>query len=374
MNRIGLLTYHSAYNYGSALQAYATQQAIASLGYDVEMINYRMAEQSYFYKKLYHFRYGGKSLVRDLMQIPMQKKRIKRAREFEDFFEKYYNMTSEMSEPEEVFAMWNRYDCIVSGSDQIWNKDSIEFRHNDIKYMDPYLLKGFNGKKVSYASSVGTLDKEKLDKILPAIGEFEAISFREKQSSDHVSDKLGKKVVNVLDPTFLLDKEQWIDALGLKKKEEDYILYYSLANYKDEVREAKYLKALADRFGCRVVVITPLNYAPVKDRVIEYRPDYGPRDFLELIYNAKLVVTYSYHGTILSVNMGKPFYSLAKKTSSDYRKKDILGRISLEDRIAYGLEDVLERGLPDTDYAIANGMIEKYRNESYDFLSSSIGL
>lgn len=49
MGKIGVLTYHSAYNFGSVLQAYATQQILKTLGFTPEMMNYRMAEQKYFY-------------------------------------------------------------------------------------------------------------------------------------------------------------------------------------------------------------------------------------------------------------------------------------------------------------------------------------
>lgn len=48
MNKVGIITYHSAYNYGSVLQAYATQVAVKKLGFDAEIINYRMREQKKF--------------------------------------------------------------------------------------------------------------------------------------------------------------------------------------------------------------------------------------------------------------------------------------------------------------------------------------
>ena len=372
MKNVGLITYHSAYNYGSALQAYATQEAIQLLGHDVEIINYRMAEQNYFYKKLYHFRYGKTAAVRDLLQIPMHSKRILRARNFEAFMRDYLILTNEMSEPEQISSMWDRYDVIVSGSDQIWNKDSVEFRHNDLKYMDPYLLKGFKGKKVSYASSVGTLDREKLRLILSAISGFDAISFREKKSTDFIANELHRNVENVLDPTFLLDKQQWITRMKLKEIEKDYILYYSLTSYKDEAKESKHLVELAEKYRCRVIVITPLHFAPVYDRRIEYRPDYGPREFLELLYNAKLVITYSFHGTALSANLNVPFYSLAKKTSTDYRKADLLGRLGLRDRIAYGLEEVLSRSDQSVDFKKAGEVMEKCRSDSLRYLSENL--
>lgn len=38
-NIIGLITYHAAYNYGSVLQAYATQSTITDMGHDVTVID-----------------------------------------------------------------------------------------------------------------------------------------------------------------------------------------------------------------------------------------------------------------------------------------------------------------------------------------------
>lgn len=43
--KIGLITYHAAHNYGSFLQAFATQEKLKTYGYDVEIINYRTREQ-----------------------------------------------------------------------------------------------------------------------------------------------------------------------------------------------------------------------------------------------------------------------------------------------------------------------------------------
>ena len=39
--KIGILTFHSALNYGAILQTYALQQSIKKSGADVEIINYQ---------------------------------------------------------------------------------------------------------------------------------------------------------------------------------------------------------------------------------------------------------------------------------------------------------------------------------------------
>ena len=55
--KIGIITFHGSHNYGSVLQAYATQETIKKLGYQSEIINFRMKSQKEFYT-LYTRRYG----------------------------------------------------------------------------------------------------------------------------------------------------------------------------------------------------------------------------------------------------------------------------------------------------------------------------
>lgn len=39
MDKVGILTFHAAHNYGSMLQAFALKLVIADLGYESEIIN-----------------------------------------------------------------------------------------------------------------------------------------------------------------------------------------------------------------------------------------------------------------------------------------------------------------------------------------------
>ena len=201
---IGIITYHSAYNYGSAFQAYATQRAVETLGFDAEIINYRMLEQRRFYSLYKPFKFGKSAVAKDLLQLPIHAKRKKRQQEFEKFFSGFMKLSKEFSEPKDIAQIWNKYDIVISGSDQIWNKHSCELEHNDWKYMEPYLLKGYAGKKISYASSTASMNDSELNRILPYIKQFSYISMREKSSAERMTKLLGRQVENVLDPTFLL--------------------------------------------------------------------------------------------------------------------------------------------------------------------------
>ena len=110
MSKCALITYHSAYNFGSALQAYATQQAVMYMVGNSEIINYRMNEQKRYYEKLYRRDYGPKTFLKDLLMLPVHHKRKRRAEAFEKFFSEKLILSKEVSEPEEVAELWGKYD------------------------------------------------------------------------------------------------------------------------------------------------------------------------------------------------------------------------------------------------------------------------
>ena len=81
---IGIITFHSAYNYGSVLQAFATQTFIKKLGSENEIINYRLDEQRRVYSNL-RFNYGYKEFIKDLSLLPIYGRRNIRKEKFETF-------------------------------------------------------------------------------------------------------------------------------------------------------------------------------------------------------------------------------------------------------------------------------------------------
>ncbi len=370
----GLITYHSAYNHGSVLQAYATQQALFRVGIETEIINYRMAEQKYFYEGFVRTKYGIQTLVNDLTFICAYQKKLQRKCSFEKFFNEHLFLSKECSNPEEVSALWTKYNTIISGSDQIWNKASCEMSHNDWRYMDPYLLKGFKGRKISYASSINAMEGEDLKRILPEINSFHSLSFREDAAAKKISQLLHKEVCYVLDPTFLLSKEEWIEKLNLKKikNREPYILCYSLAGARSIAKLLSSIKVIAKQKKCKATIVTPFAYIPTFSSAIEYHPEYGPLEFLETLYNAEAVITDSYHGTALSINFGKDFYSLTRHGKTDVRKNDILNRLGLQERIIHDATVIPELNLPPIDYTVVYAKLADLRQYSMDYLTTAL--
>lgn len=368
--KIGLITYHSAYNFGSMLQAYATQEAIKKAGCEVVVLNYRMPSQKTFYKE-YRTEYGKLNFVQDILQFPMHRAKIERKNNFEKFLKEYFNLGVEFNEPDEMQRACKGLDAIVSGSDQIWNAKSCEFVNCDIRYMSPYLLDGFAGKKISYASSIGHMEDEELERIIPYIESFDHLSAREETTQKRISKYINKSIDTVLDPTFLLDKVEWINNFGLKRKDErPYILFYSLKRFNGN-KVLKEVIEFARERHLIVKYVMPFSYYFTLDKDVLNCESFGPIDFLQAIYDSRMVITDSYHGTILSLNLNKNVYSLCGKAGAEFRKTEIMERLGIGDRIVGCIDDIAKNE-NEICFGCVNEKISVERMRSFDYLIKSL--
>lgn len=368
---IGIITYHAAYNFGSVLQAYATQEVIKELGTNVELINYRMVEQKRFYS-LYRLKYGKLNFIQDLLMLPLDKKRRRRKKNFELFMKEYMNLSMEFSEPSDMKSIAKKYEIIISGSDQIWNKHSCEMTLNEWRYMCPYLLKDLDCIKISYATSSGHMQQNELKKIAPYIKEYNMISMREAQNAKIISKLINRDVPVVLDPTFLLSKDEWIEKLHLEKaNEKPYVLYYSLKRF-DGNKHLKTVIRLTKKLGYGLKVITPFSYFPMFGKHIENCIEEGPWEFLNDLYNSRFVITDSFHGTILSVNFEKEFVSFCAEGGAEFRKTDFLKQIGLEDRIIYDIADAEKKLKEKIDFTQARKVLKNQKKKSINYLKDAL--
>lgn len=369
--KVGIITYHAAYNFGSMLQAYATQEAVKKIGHEAIMLNYRMPSQKNFYKE-YRTGYGKLNFVQDLLQFPMHKDKIARREKFEIFLKEYFNLSAEFNEPEEMRAICEGLDVIISGSDQIWNAKSCEFVKCDMRYMRPYLLDGFEGKKISYASSIGHMGESELEKIISFISDFDFLSVREQAAKTIIERYIDIPIDRVLDPTFLLNRNEWINKLKLKREDENpYILFYSLKRFDGNVL-LKEVKECAKKRNLAVKYIMPFSYLPNMSKNVKNCENYGPVEFMNAIYNSKMVITDSYHGTILSLNLNKNVYSLCNNAGAEFRKTEVLERLGLGTRIIGGVNEAFNV-TSEIDFDAINEVIIEEREKSFNYLLQAIG-
>ncbi|RSX51756.1 Polysaccharide pyruvyl transferase [Bifidobacterium goeldii] len=376
VNNIGLITYHSAYNYGSVLQALATQLAVSNFGYDVKVIDYRPHLGDVFYKTLYRTHDGLSTLLADLTMLPVANKRLKRNTLFESFIQKNLNLTSDRFEnPSDLSLLRDSFDLVISGSDQIINKHSNELEKAEWSAMDPYLLTWTNSPKITYASSPATMTDAELELIAPKLKNFKHISVREENANKRLSNVTDKKITTVCDPTLLIRPKEWRKFSHTLTNKKKYILFYSLIRPKRSFPIFSRLSQLSVRTGLPVYILTPLaGFVPPNKHLVNVLAS-GPAEFLSLVDNAEMVITDSYHGTLFSINFNKDFWMFTEN-SYEYeigtRKGQILSKLNLTDRI------LNEKNIQDIDlskkiqYDEVNVALDQYVTESLNYLRSSI--
>lgn len=363
--KIGIITYHSAYNFGSVLQAYATERVLESYGHSISIINYRIPFQKQYYG-IWGYGEGIKAPIKKIMMLPQIKKRRIRQNRFEEFIS-LMNLTNEINAPEELSQFSETFDLYISGSDQTWNIHSNEYLCSGYNCMYPYLLTFTDKKKISYASSIVNMSDEELAFLKKYMMRFDRISCREYISANRISKLLGKTIERVADPILLIDGDGWRKiSSGVNLKEDRYILYYSLKNYNDTRSELNALNLFAEQLDLRVIAFTPLIPLTHYKNVINI-PEAGPKEFISYIDNALLVITDSYHGMLFAVNFKKNFYYLKNnKGDKGLRASDILEELELSDRIISNMNQV--NVADDIDYSIAMERLALLKESSMNYI------
>lgn len=371
MKKVGIMTFHAAYNFGSALQAYATQAVVDHLGYANEIINYRLKNQATYYGSLYTFKFGFKAGLRRCFRILEDRKRRRRAAKFENFIQNRLRLGAKRYKTYGALKDANLgYDILLSGSDQIWNKNCVaEFATEPEDSILAYFL-GFqdhSARRVSYASSIGSMKEEQIRAYVPYLARYDALSVREADSARMLSVMLERPVRTALDPTLLLDANEW-NLPELYRPAGRYVFLYTLGSAKKLRLWSDSIVRFAGRFGLKVICIAPL--CKVTAPGIKEYVDAGPFDFLSYLKNAEVVLTDSYHGTAFSVNFGVPFYTMSK--TADFRSRQLLENVRLQNRMVDAPADL--DGIRDyaCNFAQARHLLAKAREQSVGYLRDAL--
>ncbi len=333
--KVGVLTFHRASNYGTALQAFATVEALRSLGVDAELIDYRPEYTERTLRSRYLRKAGSPKEAASILanRAIYGNQQNEKIRHFLEFIEKIPTGGAVCKTCEELAKAAGSYDVILSGSDQLWNK---KITGEDMSYFFPF----DHRKKISYGSSFGEscLSDERQRQITPWLKQFDALGLREKTALQLTQQMVGpehsKKLCQVIDPTLLLTADHWKKQLepNVKLPRDGYILTYYMI-------ETPVLRAVTEKLK-KETGLPVVNLKPSKRQIFcregQNMMWAGPREFLSCYAGAKYVVTNSFHGTAFAINFRVPMYvaplpvSMAGEVNS--RLVDILDWYGLSDR------------------------------------------
>ena len=377
MKTVGIITMHNVLNYGSYLQTVATYKYVEMLGFVPIIIDYRYPTRYHiensknFSKKIPVCRKPSlvvravKKLAFWLVRPDINTKQ----RKFSSFYSAYVRFTKPYFSEQELFDDPPMCDYYIVGSDQVWNP---LFIHHDKSFYLSWVKN--NGKKVSYASSIAIkeIPDEFIGDLKNELKNFSAISVREDPTN--ITAILDRDVKQVLDPTLLLDKKEWLRCFHpspiIKGK---YILCYILGySYNPYPYIYNVIGLIRKKLGCKVVFIDgePANIY----RGYKVVTNIGPEAFLNLFYYSQFIITTSFHGTAFAINFNKNFISVVDdNTTVDSRILSMARQLGIEDESIIRSNTPLEQiHIPVLEYNKINARLNILRDNSIDFLRNAL--
>lgn len=330
--KAGVITFHSAHNFGASLQTWALQRVLKDNNIEASVINYHPS----IIDDLYNPLKGKEGIVKSLAELKLKWKNPRsliRYKNYTDFINIQFDLLGNFSTYEELEQADLDLDAYIVGSDQVWNSEHIGG-------FDPtYFLKFAKpGKaKIAYAASIGK------DYILPIYHErireclksFTSISVREESAVKAIKGLVKRDIDVVLDPTLLIPREAYEDIKRVPKLNEKYIFVYMMENNPDVI---KFANRISQATGLPIVQRRPNKL--FKNEVATCYTE-GPGEFLGWIENAEYVITNSFHGTVFSMIYETPFVSMLHSNTGS-RTIDLLKSLKMESHLLYNKEDFVD--------------------------------
>lgn len=372
---INVITRHAPPNYGSLLQAIATQRVIMNLGHECRIINYipkcetgvRMAitqleqktkwRRNPIKKAIYLMVAEPKTLLMDRKFLAMRKKYL--------LMGPYCATTGELKK---LYAE-KKDEVFLTGSDQVWGP--ISTGHYDPTYFLDFVPK--SSRKLAFAASFGKaiFDEQTLKEYAVLLKKYDSLAVRENVAVELLK-KMDISAKQVLDPTLLMDADAWSEYVKPMKKLEKYVLVYQIHANSDLDH---YAVKFAEKAELPLLRVSPLLHQARRSGKFVYCPDIS--GFLDLVKNAAYMVTDSFHGTAFAINFNTQFVEVLPNTGTSSRNQSILEFTGLTNRIVRDLNDFSYID-QEIDFKEANEKIGISRIESIrileEMLTEQIGI
>lgn len=382
MRKVAILTlFYRNYNYGGLLQGYALKKTIDSFSdVQADVLRYKDGVNPIYSGIRQQVKqYGPKMFASKVIEKGIEKctflinKKIqKRFVLCDEFIEECVNKDMKEYTDGNITETLPKYDCYVSGSDQVWNPNCI--RNGFLQTFVPE-----DKVKMSYAASIGRgkLTEKESSIIAENVNRFDYVSVREEDAKNILKDKVDKDISVVSDPVFLLEPSLWNFDVKVEEAEPNkYVLFYSFSDSR------KYRKKVEKHCRDNGLKILYIPYAKQKFNLFDGSGvgkklyDIGPKEFVWLIKNASCIYTDSFHGAAFSIILNKQFWVFERdnknnSTSMNSRLYNLLGRFGLEDRIIT-LENFKNSKKCSIVYDEINKKIKEYRRYSLQFLKQAI--
>lgn len=297
-------------------------------------------------------------------------------RNFHEFFYKYVPHTEHEYKQAELIANPPAADAYIAGSDQIWG------------YVSSLYFLGFGSastKRIAYAASApwGSLSAEWFALAREEVKRFDAVSVREVDGLD-VCLSIGRRdAVQVLDPTMLLDKEDYLSLVTAEGHDKVFdrplVLCYFISMWK--LGQVPW--PAIERFAIKQEA--DLKVVPLQGSELIFPSKYvftpSPTEWLNAYDKSSCVLTNSFHGVLFAIIMRKPFLVVLLKGQNareNCRFISILEALGLAERILEGESnkvtdsDIARKMFVDICWDSVESRLKSLRYTSESFLLTSL--
>lgn len=343
--KIGILTHPQHANYGGILQCYALSTYLKKMGHDPIVIK-RMPNENLikkwiisFLRKMHFSRYYKPNL-------------IDRTRNIRPFVEKNLSHTHSIRSEYQMHKLCKKYDLkmVIVGSDQVWRKSFA------MKYGYNFFLDFVPGDiiKISYAASFGVSEWQysqlETEKIRSLIDRFSGISVREEEAVLLCKKNLDVDVECLIDPTLLLNMDDYEKLISPRLIDNKYIFVYWLG-------DIGIINSDINDFKNKGYEVVELNLKKEVEQM-------SVEDWLSHIKYADKIITDSFHGVVFSILFQKDF-SIYRNESGGYGRLQSLINI-------LGISNIINDPTFKLDYSVVYSKLELLRSKSDNFLRRTI--
>lgn len=329
-------------NYGSALQCYALQRYLIKRGHTVSHVRDYRANPVYILKRFKNLKYPKAFFRKARAQILLQ-----------------HFIKNHIALSERGYLSYDRLvkhcpeaDCHIAGSDQIWH-NANNFR---------YLTYVPNEKiKLSYAASFGkaSISDKMKETICPYLAGFDGITVREKSGVEIISS-MGYEAEHVLDPTLLLDMEEY-PCEQIKKSGYCFCYFLNLSDKNDISYDQ--ICAYSKETRKELFITVPLNYPLFLNDNLVFP---SVQEWLGFYKNADCIFTNTYHGLLFCIVFRKQFLFFVQKGNTEAENErflSLLQMLNLSDRMVSKADKdtIAERMQQPIDYERVYAAIQEQR-------------
>lgn len=370
--KVAILTLCNGANYGGTLQCYALSQVIKSMGHEATVLAYTPSAVAPIWKKFawnvsccrnftdfkrLYARVRNPSVV----QVPRVDSRLIDI--FDSFRNKYLSMTKSLDDSDISDAIQD-FDAIIIGSDQVWGAYLL----NDLRYFGNFKRKT-GSRLISYSACTPNLSYPLLRKrrLASLINSFDFISVRDSTTATMVRQLIGKESPIVVDPTMLYDFE--VETTASLNHHPPYILTYVLGD-DFPVGNELLLEKVKARIRPNAKIIGVDIYGRDIDFADKTVKDADPIQWVDLIRNASVVVTDSFHAMVFAIKFRRPFISYYSEPNRASRLLHLSELVNMRRSLVYD-EETLRLALEqlDTQY---DSYMEPSLDLSYGFLHKAL--